>query len=169
MENKAAVFSSVAFLFTAGLFVAIWRAPLVKPGTTRLPGGLVAVDSHGAPIPLLPVRTSASKKHGNRALQELDGLLISLRLEPSPPSINTPIEFRIVLTDTHGQAVTGAVVSLDLVMPGLAMPPNSLDLNDSGGGEYSAWGRFNIRGLWRMEVNITLDGQSHSVYFVVWL
>ena len=44
-------------------------------------------------------------------MQEIDGLLVSLTLDPYPPSMSKPSEFEITLTDANDQAITDATIS----------------------------------------------------------
>ena len=94
---------------------------------------------------------------------------MSLGLDPYPPSVTKSSDFEVILTDTAGKAVSGATISLDLTMPGMYMPPNQLQMQSSGEGKYHAAGRFTMRGPWRIEVIISMGGQSQSVFFDVWL
>lgn len=119
------------------------------------------------PVPV--ALAAAGPLSENPAIQESGGQLVSLGLDPYPPSVTKPGNFEVILTDTSGKAVSDATISLDLTMPGMYMPPNQLNMQSSGEGKYHATGRFTMRGPWRIEVIISVGGQSHSVFFDVWL
>jgi hypothetical protein len=127
------------------------------------------VDKQGTPIPIPPAQATARVGHEDTAFQAVDGMLVSLALSPYPPSMAQASDFLVTLSDEQGRALTGATVSVDLTMPGMYMPPNAVTLVPAGTGMYQGSGRFSMRGPWRMEVIITIDGQSHSAFFDVWL
>ena len=168
-EKKVVIFGSIIVLLAGVIFLMMWRSRIMGPGARSTAGGLVAVSSSGTP--LLPPAAQATKGAlpENIAMQEAGGLIISLALDPYPPVVAKPNKFEITLTDGTGQAINGATVSLDLTMPGMYMPPNSLNLKSSGDGKYSATGLFTMRGPWRMEAILTIGGKTQSVFFDVWL
>ena len=169
IEQKAVIFGSIIVLAAAGIFLMMWRSHIMGPGARVTAGGLVAVSSSGTPMPVPAVQAAKGTLPANMALQEADGILVSLALNPYPPSMSKPSDFEITLTDTDGQAISDATISLDLTMPGMYMPPNKLDLESSGDGKYRSSGHFTMRGPWRMEAIITIDGKTQSVLFDVWL
>ncbi len=169
MKNKAVIFGSVIVLIAGGIFLMLWRANIMGADAKRTAGGLVAVDSKGTPVPVPPARAAAGGLPENTAMQESNGLLVSLTLAPYPPTMAAASDFKVTLADTKGQAITGAAISIDLTMPGMYMPPNKIDLQAAEAGAYHASGRFTMRGPWRMEVIITIDGKTQSVFFDVWL
>jgi nitrogen fixation protein FixH len=105
----------------------------------------------------------------NTAIQETSGFLVSLKLDPYPPSVANSNGFEVSLTDSNGQAVSDASIRLDLTMPGMMMPPNQFSLVPVGAGKYQASGPFTMRGPWRIEVVISIGETSQSVFFDVWL
>jgi len=118
----------------------------------------------------MPVLASAAGKGAeNPAVQESAGLLVSLGLNPYPPRVTRSEDFAVTLTDANGQALSDATIRLDLTMPGMMMPPNQFDLAPDGAGKYHAGSRVTMRGPWRIEVIITISGQTQSVFFDVWL
>ena len=123
IEQKAVIFGSIIVLAAAGIFLMMWRSHIMGPGARVTAGGLVAVSSSGTPM---PVQAAKGTLPENMALQEADGLLVSLTLNPYPPSMSKPSDFEITLTDADGQAISDATISLDLTMPGMYMPPNKL-------------------------------------------
>jgi hypothetical protein len=169
MEKKAIIFGSLIVLVGAGLFLMFWRAQIMGPDAKRTPGGLVAVDARGTPMPLSAPQAVEARTDDNNAFQEVNGLLVSLMLDPYPPNMKAPGNFEVVLADAQGRLISDADVSIDLTMPGMWMPPNLLTLQENEAGTYRSSGHFTMRGLWRMEVIIAIDGKTQSAFFDVWL
>jgi hypothetical protein len=169
MEKKVVIFGSIIVVLAGVIFLIIWRSHIMGPGARVTAGGLVAVSSEGTPMPIPVAQATAGKLPEDTAIQESGGLVVSLTLNPYPPSVSKSSEFEITLTDANGQAISDATISLDLTMPGMYMPPNLLNLEPSGEGKYLASGRFTMRGPWRMEAIITIGGKTQSVFFDVWL
>jgi hypothetical protein len=169
MKNRTVIFGSIIVLLAGGIFLMMWRSHIMGPGARLTAGGLVAASSQGTPMPVPAVQAAKGTLPANTAMQEADGLLVSLTLNPYPPSMSKPSDFEITLTDANGQTISDATLRLDLTMPGMYMPPNQLDLQPVGEGKYQATGHFTMRGPWRMEVIITNNGKTQSVFFDVWL
>jgi hypothetical protein len=131
----------------------------------QAPGGLVAVSPSGEQLAPDPV----NKLPENTAAQKVGGLNVSIALSPYPPLGFKESNFAVTLMDEQGQAVTDAKVSLDLTMPEMWMPPNKLEAQHAGNGQYLATGRFTMRGLWQIEVIIERGGNKQSAFFDVWL
>jgi hypothetical protein len=129
------------------------------------PGGLVAVSPDGSPLPTDPNRQLPE----NTAAQKVGNLNVSIALSPYPPVGFQKSDFDVTLTDDKGQAITDAKVTLDLTMPGMWMPSNTLEAQHNGDGLYQATGRFTMRDLWRIEVIVQRGGDKQSVFFDVWL
>jgi len=155
------------FLFGAMYARSHWRGPL-GPGGSGVPnanaGGLVAITADGNTI-----SSDADGLPANTASQKVGDLNVTLALSPYPPMGWQPGTFDVTLTDQSGQPVTDARVSLDLTMPGMWMPPNSLQAQSAGSEAFHADGRFTMRGLWRIEVIVERAGHKESAYFGVWL
>jgi hypothetical protein len=169
MEKKIIVFGSLAVLLVGGIFLWMWRSHVMGPDARTSAGGLVAVSSDGTPIPAPPARVAAGKDPENQAVQVSGGLLVSLALNPYPPSVTKTEEFVVMLMDANGQAVSDAAIRVDLSMPGMMMPPNQFSLAPEGAGKYQASSRFSMRGPWRIEVILTISGKDQLVFFDVWL
>jgi hypothetical protein len=169
MEKKVVIFGSIIVILAGVIFLMLWRSHMMGPGARVSAGGLVAVSSEGTPMPLPAVQATKGILPENTALQESGGLIVSLALNPYPPSTSKTSQFEVTLTDVDGQAIDNATISLDLTMPGMYMPPNLLNLQPAGAGKYSATGRFTMRGPWRMEAMIIIGGKTQSVFFDVWL
>jgi hypothetical protein len=129
----------------------------------QAPGELVAVSANGEQI----VPDPASELPENTAAQKVGGLNVSMALSPYPPTGFQESNFAVTLTDEQGQAVTDAKISLDLTMPEMWMPPNKLEAQHAGNGQYLATGRFTMRGLWRIEVILERGGNKQSAFFDV--
>jgi hypothetical protein len=169
MAKKGFFVVLVVVILAGGIFISMRRSHMMGAGSQVSAGGLVAVTSSGTPMPAPAAQTAAGKLPENMALQESGGLLVSLALNPYPPSGTQSSDFDVTLTDTSGQPVSDATVSLDLTMPGMWMPPNQLTADPVSAGKYHATGRFTMRGLWRIEVLLTRGGQKQSVFFDVGL
>jgi YtkA-like len=169
MQKKIVIIGSVVVLLASVIVLLQWRSRIMGQGAQISAGGLVSVSSSGTPMPVPVSQAAKGKVPGNMAVQESEDWLVSLALSPYPPSMSTACNFEVRLADLTGQSISGASISLDLTMPGMYMPPNKLSLEPSGEGRYLAMGHFTMRGPWRMEAIITVDGKTRSVFFDVWL
>ena len=165
MEKKAVIFGSIIVILAGAIFLVMWRSHVMGPSAHISAGGLVAVSSNGTPMALPAAYSAAGNIPENTAILESEGLLVSMTLNPYPPSVTKASSFEITLTDEEGQAISDATISVDLTMPGMYMPPNLLTLEPTGAGKYAATGRFTMRGPWRIEVIITLNGQTNNRIF----
>ena len=130
---------------------------------------LMAVSSDGTQIPLSDaVKAVTGELPQGTAAQQSGDMIVLLALNPYPPTSGMS-EFNVTLTDTAGQAIKDATISLDLTMPAMRMPPNQPDLPSGSDGKYSGTAPFTMRGWWRIEVIITRGGQTQSVFFDVGL
>lgn len=125
--------------------------------------GLVAVSADGQPIAADP----NSSLPENTVAQKIGDLNVTLALTPYPPVGWQEASFDVTLTDGQGQAITDAQISLDLTMPAMPMPQNTVVAQHTSTGFYHGTGRFTMRGLWRIEVIIERGGQKQSVMFDV--
>ena len=128
-------------------------------------GGLVAVSANGNTIAPDP----NSQLPENTASQIIGNLNVSIALTPYPPVGWQEGGFDVTLTDTQGQKITDAKITLDLTMPAMPMPPNTLEGQHTGSGLYHSTGMFTMRGLWKIEVIIERGGKKQSVFFEVGL
>jgi hypothetical protein len=176
MKPKAIVITVIgALIVVAGLAVAalviiprLSHTPGFGPGMMRsghAPGGLSAVSPDGQPL----VSGSNSELPDNTAAQQVGNLNVALALSPYPPVGFQKNDFDVTLTDGNGQAITDAAITLDLTMPAMWMPPNTLAAQPVGNGHYRASGRFTMRDQWRIEVIILRGGVKQSAFFDVWL
>jgi hypothetical protein len=164
-----------ALIVVAGLAVAAFvimprlsRTPGVGPGmmgSGHAPGGLSAVSPDGQPL----VSGSNSELPDNTAAQKVGNLNVALALSPYPPVGFQQNDFDVTLRDDSGQPITDAVITLDLKMPAMWMPPNTLAAQPAGNGHYHATGRFTMRDQWRIKVIILRGGVKQSAFFDVWL
>lgn len=140
--------------------------PRMMGGGGQAPGGLKAVSPQGTPVPL-PADSDPLPE--NTAAQTVGGLTISLALSPYPPVSFQQAKFEVALKDENDQAVTDAVITLDLTMPAMPMPTNLVDAGHTESGLYQGTGRFTMRGLWRIEVIVQRGGEKVSAFFDVGL
>ncbi len=165
--NKKVILIFIAILFfAAGIFISMRRSHMMNSGSNSQAGGLVAVKKDGS---LLPIPVSADKLPENTANQQAGVYLVSLGINPYPPSAAQMSQFDVKITDSTGQPVSDAVISLDLTMPSMWMPPNRLDLQPGTQGAYQANGRFTMRGMWLIEVIIMRGSEKTSAFFAVGL
>jgi hypothetical protein len=169
MKNKTILLGSIVVLVAAGIFLMLWRTRIMGAGAKMAPGNLVAVNAQGTPIEVPQGVRTAQLRNPGVALQQSEDMIVQIRLDPYPPTMSGSSTFEIILRNTSGTDITNATISLYLTMPGMWMPPNMLDLESQGDGRYVSTGHFTMRGMWRMEVTITLDGKIQSVFFNVWL
>jgi hypothetical protein len=167
MKNRTVIFGSIVVLVAAGIFLMMWRSKIMGPNARVTAGGLVAVSARGTPIPIPPALATAGAD--NTAFQESGSLLVSLALNPYPPTVTKASDFEVTLADATGRPMAGATISVNLTMPGMMMPPNQVTLEPAEAGIYRGTGRFTMRGPWRMEVIFTIGDQAQSVFFDVWL
>ena len=166
MAKKVALVGIILVVIASGFFIIMRRSHMMSSGSQASAGGLVAVSSSGSPI---PAPAAGSNLPANTAMQAAGDLLVSLSMEPYPPSGGSPTTFGVSLSDSSGKPISDATVSLDLTMPEMPMPANQVTLAGDNSGKYQASGYFTMRGLWRIEVIITRGGQKQSVYFDVGL
>ena len=169
MAKKVTLVAVLLVILAGGIFIGMRRSHMMGANSGVTPGGLIAVSAEGTPLPVPAAQASAGKLPENTALQESGGMLVSLALNPYPPTGSKSSDFDVTLTDASGQAIPDATLNLDLTMPGMWMPPNQLTMEPVSGGKYHASGRFTMRGLWRIEVLIQRGGQTQSVFFDVGL
>jgi hypothetical protein len=176
MKTKVIVFTVIGTLIVlSGLVVAAFvilprvsQTPAFGPGMMRsghAPGGLSAVSPDGRTLAL----GSNSELPENTAAQKVGNLNVALALSPYPPVGFQKNDLDITLTDENDQAITDATITLDLTMPAMWMPPNTLEAQPIGNGHYHATGRFTMRDLWQIEVIIQRGGTKQSAFFHVWL
>jgi hypothetical protein len=134
-------------------------------GAGNASGSLVAVSADGKALATDP----NSQLPKNTASQNVGNLNVSIALSPYPPVGWQEGAFDVTLTDGQGLPITDAKITLDLTMPAMPMPPNTLEAQHSENGLYHATGMFTMRGLWKLEVIIERNGEKQSVFFEVGL
>ena len=168
MTKKITLVAIVVLVLFGVFAMSMRRAHMMGGAGVQL--DLVAVSSDGAQIPL-PTDFSSitSELPKNITAQKSDNLVVSLALNPYPPTAGQPADFDFTLTDINGLAINDASISLDLTMPEMWMPPNQLAMEFMSDGKYHATGFFTMRGLWRIEVIIMRGDVKQSVFFDVGL
>ena len=131
---------------------------------------LVAVSADGAQIPPSADVTSVTGELPKGTVAQKAGdMIVSLTLNPNPPRAGTPSQFDVTLTDLNGQTIDDAIITLDLTMPSMWMPPNQPAMEFLSAGKYSTTAPFTMRGEWRIEIIITRGTEKQSVFFDVGL
>jgi hypothetical protein len=169
MAKKVALVGIILVVIAGGIFIMMRRSHMMGSGSQASAGGLVAVSSNGDPLPAPVAQTRVGNLPANTAMQTSGDLLVSLNINPYPPSGGDASTFIVTLEDATGKPVSDATISLDLTMPEMWMPANQVTLAAADAGKYQASGYFTMRGLWRIEVIITRGGQKQSVFFDVGL
>jgi len=131
---------------------------------------LAAVSAEGAQIAHSADVTSITGELPKGTVAQKSGdLIVSLALNPYPPSAGQPIAFDVTLTDLNGKAINDATITLDLTMPSMWMPPNQPAMEFISDGKYHTSAPFTMRGGWRIEVIITRGGEKQSAFFDIGL
>jgi hypothetical protein len=81
-----------------------------------------------------------------------DQIDASWTLDPSPPSVGTPLVARIMLHDRSQTPVVGARLRLEGQMSHPGMMPVVADLTERGGGVYEARMQLTMAGDWILVV-----------------
>ena len=169
MKNKAVIFGTIIVILAGVVVFILWRAHIMGPGATASSVGLVAVSANGTPIPPQAEVVMAEMMPENSAIQEAGSVMVTLALDPYPPTVAKSTRFEVTLAGVNGEEISDASISLDLTMPGMMMPPNQISLEPMQAGMYQGSGLFTMGGPWRIEVIITSGGTTQSVYFDITL
>jgi len=81
-------------------------------------------------------------------------LTATLVLTPASPAPMRETELRLKILDSKGRPLDTAEITMDLTMPGMAMPPNRPSVVAAGDGVYTAKAIFSMAGTWRSEVKV---------------
>ncbi len=167
MDKKPLIVVAALLLiaaFALGNFVSSRRAHMMGGGGSTLP--LAAVSADGRQIPLAAdVEMVTGKLSDGAAAQKTGDMVVIFSVNPYPATMRQPTDFSVILKDMEGKAINDAVVTLDMTMPEMWMPPNQPALEFVSDGKYQAMGQFSMRGWWRIEVIITRGGKTQSVFF----
>ena len=71
----------------------------------------------------------------------------------------------LTLRDAGDRPLTGAVVTLDLTMPAMAMPPNRPVVLEAGNGVYTAKAIFTMAGEWEIRAVVEHAGGRDAFVF----
>ena len=77
---------------------------------------------------------------------------MALTLIPAAPRQLDLTQFRVQISDSHGRPVSGAAVTISLVMPAMDMGRNQVTAKSGAAGVYTAVGRFTMPGQWQVTV-----------------
>ena len=158
----------IVVLVAIGVFAMGMRRASMMNGGAGIE--LVAVSATGEQIsPSADVLAVTGDLPKNKAAQKSGDMIVSLELNPYPPTVSEPGKFDVTLTDLKGQAINDASISLDLTMPQMRMPPNQPVMESASDGKYQVTAYYTMRGWWRIEVIITRGGETQSVFFDVGL
>ena len=144
-----------------------------------IPGSRFSVLGSGFPVPgplffvicslfsltLAACGTSGGPRPGYIAQQQtMDSLTITLE-RPQQAEILKDYELFVTLANAAGQPVDGAMIYLDLDMPGMPMGSNQPLADPLGGGQYRIKGVFTMEGDWRVSVHATVAGKEYAATF----
>lgn len=168
MTKKIGWIAVAVLVLLAGFVMSMRRSHMM--GGAGVQQDLVAVSAEGKPIsPSADVIAITGELSKNIAAQKSGEMIVSLALNPYPPSAGAPGEFDVTLTDLNGKAIDDAAITLNMTMPSMWMPPNQPALEFAADGKYHTAAPFTMRGGWRIEVIITRGDTKQSVFFDVGL
>ncbi len=109
MKNKVIIFGSIFVIIAGVLFLIFWRSHVMGPGARTTAGGLVAVSADGTPMPPPNSQVMGETIPENTAIQEASDFLVSLKLDPYPPSVSNFNGFEVSIKDVDGQGGFGCI------------------------------------------------------------
>jgi hypothetical protein len=93
-----------------------------------------------------------------KASASAPGPAATLRIVPERPAPLQEALLELTLRGPDGRPLTGATVSMDLVMPAMVMPPNQPVVTEGGNGVYSAKALVTMAGEWEVRVRVESSG-----------
>lgn len=90
---------------------------------------------------------------------------IALTTTPAAPTVPGNTAFKVLVTDSQGQPVVGAKVTLDLIMVTMDMGPNQSAMQPQPGGIYTASASFTMSGDWNCKVTVSAGGRTQVQTF----
>lgn len=109
--------------------------------------------------------TLRSKLGDTISTSSTGSLQLSVSVSPDPPQPG-PSDLTLQVKDPQGQPVTGAQVRWSIDMTNMRMGPQNGQMTDAGSGRYQAKASFSMAGPWRINVEVSKDGQvTSTAYF----
>jgi nitrogen fixation protein FixH len=90
---------------------------------------------------------------------------IELTTTPAAPTVPGTTAFKVLVTDSAGQQVAGAKVTVDLIMVTMDMGPNQIVLQPQPGGVYTGSASFTMAGPWNCKVTVSAGGHTQAQTF----
>lgn len=90
-----------------------------------------------------------------------------MALTPAAPRQLDPTQMTVQISDSHGRPVSGAAVTLSLVMPAMDMGQNQVAAKAGAAGIYTATGRFTMPGQWQATVQATKNTLHQTQSFPI--
>ncbi|HVB40237.1 MAG TPA: FixH family protein [Terriglobales bacterium] len=90
---------------------------------------------------------------------------IVLTTTPPAPTVPGNTAFKVLVTDSQGQPVLGAKVTVDLIMVTMDMGPNQIVLQPQPGGVYTGSASFTMAGPWNCTVTASAGGHTQVQTF----
>lgn len=92
---------------------------------------------------------------------------MALTLIPDAPRQLDPAQLSVQISDNHGKPVSGAAVTLSLVMPAMDMGQNQVTAKAGAAGVYAGTGRFTMPGQWQVTVQADKNARHQTQSFPV--
>ena len=92
---------------------------------------------------------------------------LRLTTVPAAPRALDPVQFQVKISDSSGRPVSGATVTVSLVMPAMDMGQNQAAASASAAGIYTATSRFAMPGDWQVTVLANKQAERQSQSFPV--
>ncbi len=86
---------------------------------------------------------------------------------PKQPRQLDPAQFQVQVTDSRNRPVSGAALTVGLVMPAMDMGRNDVALHPAGPGIYIGTGRFTMPGDWKAAVSADKGAAHQSQTFSI--
>jgi RND family efflux transporter MFP subunit len=128
---------------------------------TRISGGMTAAFGGAKDF-------NANGKQASAPAASTGDVKVDFFASPDPPKGDSPVTYRVRLTNANGQPITDAQVRVDILMP--AMPSMNMGEMKTGenlkwsGAEYSAVGNMPMAGSWVVTITATRNGQTIATY-----
>jgi hypothetical protein len=128
---------------------------------TRISGGMTAAFGGAKDF-------NGNGKQANAPAPSTGDVKVDFFASPDPPKGDSPVTYRVRLTNANGQPITDAQVRVDILMP--AMPSMNMGEMKTGenlkwsGAEYSAVGNMPMAGSWVVTITATRNGQTIATY-----
>lgn len=144
----------------------------LKPGEKVVTNGNFLIDSQTRLSNGMTGLFGGSKQFGSTPPANAPAATstrLTLSVDPTTPTGGSDARFHATLTGNDGKPITGATVTVTVVMPAMpsmSMPEmrNSFPLAASSDGSYSGKGTIPMAGSWNVTVDAIRNGQTVATY-----